>query len=163
LGKRTICPHAGHAYSLTPRCRSEVRHFGHGIGWEFTQAANSSCERRSLSGAGASPAVAGEVVGGGIDRGAGDPATAPVAVVPDRIDERRPQLGHTARLAVPVDWSGTRQLGQRVFRPAEVITGPGALGSRGVAAGAVGAAGGLGAAGWSGSGRAHRTVRRPGS
>jgi len=41
FGNRTVCPHAGQAYSLTPRCLSGVRHFGQGIGLAETQAANS--------------------------------------------------------------------------------------------------------------------------
>jgi hypothetical protein len=107
VGNRTIAPHAGHAYSLTPRWRSDVRHFGHGIGWAFTQAANSSCDRRSLSGTPASPALVGEAGGGGAGRTGGGLAAAVGVVVPERIEESRPQFGQTARLALPVCWRET--------------------------------------------------------
>lgn len=104
-GNRTIWPQAGQAYSLTPRWRRGVRHLGHGIGFAPTHAANSSWERRSPIEAGA-VAVGGELGTVGVEGGVtertvvGEPA-------PVRAEERRPHWGQTARLAVPVDWSGT--------------------------------------------------------
>ena len=110
-GNRTACPHDGHAYSLTPRCRSGVRHFGHGIGFALTHAANISWERRSPSARDASPAAP-EAVGGegGGERGdAGGVAGGadPTDGVPVRAEESRPHCGQTARLPDPVAWSGT--------------------------------------------------------
>jgi hypothetical protein len=163
-GKRTWWPQAGHAYSLTPRCRNGVRHFGHGIGFALTHAANSSWERRSTSAGGASDGVATAGPGGGA-RGAVEAEVARAEGVPVRTEESRPHWGQTARLPEPVDWSGTRQLGQSVFNPEGVKTGAGATGGRPTAEGSSAGAGvGEGAGGGRiGNGRAHRTVRRPGS
>ncbi len=162
-GKRTIWPHPGQAYSLTPRWRSGVRHFGHGIGWAVTHAANISWERRSESVREASAAVAVDRDGGGGAAGEGTGPAITTSGRPVRALDSRPHCGQTARLALPVDWSGTRQLGQSVFMPVGVSTGAGAGGGRtgSERAGGVAALGGGGAT--SAGGRAQRTVRRPGS
>jgi len=155
FGNRTDCPHAGQTYSLSARWRSGVRHFGQGIGFALTYAAKSSWDRRSSI-------PPGSAFGSG---GAGV-TSATVGAVPlfraSRDEESRPHCGQTARLSVPVDWSGTWQCGQSVFSPTGVNTGDGARGAR-TGSGIGDAAGVESVGGGGGAGAAQRTRRRLGS
>jgi len=157
FGNRTNCPQFGQRYSLKPRCRNGVRHFGQGSDFDDTYAANSSWERRSerLEGA-ASPTAA---PGDGTCAAGFGPSGLAV-----RGEARRPHWGQTARLAEPVGINGTWQDGQRVLNPEPVRTGGGARGVLG-AARIEGAAAGGGASGAEAGGDAvaQRTTRRPGS
>jgi hypothetical protein len=101
FGNRTLWPQLGQTYSLRARWRSGVRHFGHGIGFALTYAANISCDRRSSRLAGPALPVVGS--GGGATARVGS------AVCPSRVEESRPHCGQTARLSVPVDCKATWQ------------------------------------------------------